>query len=41
MSFARTLTRKLARLIFDDPAFWQPPDYDERAEHLRLLEMSE
>ncbi len=41
MSFALTLTRKFARMIFDDPSFWRPSDYDEHAEHLRLLEMSE
>lgn len=39
--FARKITSKIVRSIFDAPALWQPPDYDEHAERLRLLEMSE
>jgi len=38
---ARKITPKIVRSIFNAPAFWLPPDYDEHAEHLRLLEMSE
>ncbi len=39
--FARKITPKIVRSIFGDPAFWLPPDHDEHAEYLRLLEMSE
>jgi hypothetical protein len=38
--FARKITPKIVRSIFDDHAFWLPPDHDEHAEYLRLLEMS-
>ena len=39
--FARKITPRIIRSIFDDGAFWLPPDHDEHAEYLRLLEMSE
>lgn len=38
---ARKITPKIVRSIFSAPASWLPPDYDEHAEYLRLLEMSE
>jgi len=38
---ALNVMRRVVPSIFDDPDFWRPPDHDEHAEHLRLLEMSE
>lgn len=36
--FARTLTRKVARSIFEDPTFWQLPDATDEAERIRQWE---
>ena len=36
-----TIMRRAVRSIFHEPDYWKAPDYDEHAEHLRLLEMSE
>ena len=38
---ARKITPKIVRSVFYDHAFWLPPDHDEHADYLRLLEMSE